>query len=313
MLSMPIRVLCIAACTAALALAVPARGADGPALETQPAALEAALTCPQTFDDRTGEPVLLVHGTFSTDDQNWGWNYVPALESLGFDVCTVLLPDKSLGDIQVQTEYVVHAIRAIAGRSGDQVDVAGASQGTLQPRWAVKWWPDVRTMADDLVLLAGPHHGTSFAGNNLFGRCFESCWQMRPGSAFLTALNAGDETPGDISYTSVFTTFDELVQPQLPTSTSALDGAANIRVQDVCPARPADHVTLSTTDAVGFALALDAFTHAGPADPARIDPAVCLQAIAPGMQPLSLLQSGFGGWPRTGWSTSEPPLKPYAR
>lgn len=310
---MPVRVLAFVVCLLALVPQATARAAEGPALDTAETALRAALHCPATFEHATRETVLLVHGTYSTPEQNWGWSYLPALSQRGFDVCTVTLPNRSMGDIQVQSEYVVFAIRDIAGRSGRKVDVAGASQGTLQPRWAVKWWPDVRALVDDIVMLAGPHHGTTVATLSPFGRCFDSCWQMRPGSKFLNSLNAGDETPGGISYTSVFTTFDEFVVPQLPISTSALNGAANIRVQDLCPGRLTDHGSLSTSDAVGFALTVDAFTRPGPADPARFDAMTCAQVMGRGMDPTGPLRSSPGPSPRYSWSTKEPALKAYAR
>ncbi|MGH9009663.1 MAG: hypothetical protein ACRDYF_07420 [Acidimicrobiia bacterium] len=38
-----------------------------------------------------------------------------------------------------------------------------------------------------------------------------------------------------------------------------------------------------TYDAVAYALAIDALTHDGPADPARIDPAVCSEEFHPGV------------------------------
>ena len=37
--------------------------------------------------------------------------------------------------------------------------------------------------------------------------------QQAAGSAFLTDLNAGDETPGDVSYTQITTEYDEIVRP----------------------------------------------------------------------------------------------------
>lgn len=42
---------------------------------------------------------------------------------------------------------------------------------------------------------------------------------------------------------------------------------------------------MASYDPVGYALATDALTHDGPADPARIDPAVCLQEFPPGVAP----------------------------
>ncbi len=292
----------------------PAAAEEGPALETPVAALDAALFCPATFADERYDPVLLVHGTVTDDDYNWGWNYVPGLRALGFDVCTVELPDHSLGDMQVQAEYVVHAVRRVSVLADDAVDIIGASQGTLHPRWAVKWWPDVRERVHDLIQLAAPNHGTMTAGLSAsFGRCYASCWQMKQGSNYIEALNATDEAPGDIAYTSISTLTDELVVPQLPTSTSDLAGASNIATQDVCPARPVDHVTVSTGDAVAFALALDALTHEGPADPARFDIVTCAQPFIPATNPADLFSSGGSAAFDGQFGEAEPPLKPYAR
>jgi triacylglycerol lipase len=300
----------------AFVLVTPAARAQetGPALETAEPKLRAALHCPSSFDDPDHGPVLLVHGTFTDDGYNWGWSYLPALTAAGFDVCTVTLPDHSLGDMQVQAEYVVYAVRQMAARSGDLVSMIGASQGTLHPRWAVKWWADVRGSVDDIIFLAGPHHGTDVArlGATL-GQCFASCWQMASGSNYLTALNDGDGTPGHISYTSLYTLTDELVQPQLPTSTSVLDGATNVAIQDLCPTRPVDHVSISTSDAVAYWLAVDALTHPGAADPARFDIATCAQPFIDGTTPLDLFSAEGSANFNGQYIAAEPPLKAYAK
>lgn len=291
-----------------------AHAQTSPALETPRARLDAAVHCPATFADRAREPVLLVHGTFTDDNYNFAWNYLPALQNLGYDVCTVTLPDHSLGDMQIQAEYVVHAVRVMAARSGERVDIVGSSQGTLHPRWAVRWWPDVRASVDDLVQLAAPNHGTSVtAFGTSFGRCFASCWQMRQGSDYINALNAGDPTPDGVDVTSLYTLTDELVQPQLPTSTSALEGASNIPLQSLCPGRPVDHVTISTGDAVGFALTVDALEHEGPADPGRFEVTTCLQPFIPTTNPLDLLTTDGSASFQGQYVDGEPPLKAYAR
>ena len=141
-----------------LAAAAPA-GALGPALATPAADLDRAVRCPLAFSG-AHEPVLFVHGTAGRSEDHWALGYQKILPDLGFDVCTVRLPELALGDIQIATEYVVHAVRAIAAASGKQVDVVGYSQGGLEPRWAVKYWPDVQAAVDDIVTLASPHHGT---------------------------------------------------------------------------------------------------------------------------------------------------------
>lgn len=324
---MPVRFRPLACLVAALAAALGAvgpaspaasAGESGPALETPAADLEAALDCPDTFDDADHEPVILVHGTFAEPEENWGWNYAAALPERGYDVCTVRLPDRSLGDIQLSSEYVVHAVREMASRSGEKVDVLGHSQGGLQPRWAVKWWPDVRAAVDDLVTLASPHHGTIPADLAWEFGCFDSCMQMSRNSNFVAALNRDDETPGEVSYTSVYSLTDELVQPAAPEATAALDGGVNVLVQELCPGRPAEHAQFAA-DAAVHAVVMDAFDHPGPFDPERFDPLACAGTWFDGVDGSAFPSLVFGGDgdDRFGGSgferNEEPELEPYAR
>jgi triacylglycerol lipase len=293
-----------------------------PPLSVPERLLDDALKCPSRFAHRSSEPVLLVHGTFTNPEENWSWNYGHGLPRAGYDVCTVRLPDRSTGDIQVSSEYVVHAVREIYERSGSKVDVLGHSQGGLQPRWAVRWWPSLRTKVDDLVMLGTPNHGTVVADAAALSPVGAppSAWQMRTASRFVAALNSGDETPGDVSYTSIYTAIDELVQPVVPTPTAAVAGGRNVRIQDLCPGRVVEHVGLAY-DAAVHDVVIDAFTNTGPANPARFDRTTCLQVAFDGVAPEPLLstgiaelQEGFGSGLVGGPSaTAEPPLKPYAR
>lgn len=300
---------------------------SGPSLDTDTKALDAALSCPDGLDGSgEGEPVLLVHGTGVTPEENWGWNYENALRDGGFDVCTVRLPDRSLVDIQVSTEYVVHAARTIHAETGERVDLVGHSQGGLQPRWAVTWWPDVRDLVDDLITLASPHHGTIVAHRawlEILG-CSEACWQMAPGSMFLGALNRDDETPGDVDYTSVYSLTDELVQPAAPEPTAALDpgenpeNVANVLVQDLCPGRPVEHAGFAY-DAVVYDVVLDALTQDGPFDPDRFEIGGCLDGAFEGVDPVEGVEivltelTGGEGFPDFHHSDEEPELRDYAK
>ena len=113
----------------------PATAAEGPALSVADDRLASSLSCPGRFAEGR-EPVLLVHGTATNSHDTWSWNYLRAVPAFGVSVCTVELPDRALGDIQVSAEYVVHAIRAVSAASGKRVDVIGHSQGSLEPGWA---------------------------------------------------------------------------------------------------------------------------------------------------------------------------------
>ena len=252
-----------------------------------------------------GEPVLLVHGTGATREQNWRWNYWQGLQTEGYDVCWVQLPSSSLGDAQISAEYVARAIEVIAAATGEKVDVIGHSQGGLQPRWAIKWFPS-GPRVDDYISLATPNHGTvvADAASPLF--CFDSCWQMRTDSNFIAALNGDEETPGKISYTNIYTATDELVQP---VGTQALDGATNILLQDLCPGRPVDHLGIAA-DYVTWELVLSALVPKGGARVEALSADACTKVTMPGS---SAPQDNNGDFSEGEAATEEPPLMPYAR
>ena len=289
---------------------------SGPALTVDLGKALAALQQPAGHN--AGPPVLLIHGTDSTSAQSWSTTYVPALTAAGFSVYTLDLPARALGDIQASSEYVVLAIRFIATATNSKLSIIGHSQGGLEPRWALRWWPELRDKVEDLISLGTPQHGTEIANLNCIPGCPPSNWQMETGSNFLAALNAGDETPGAADYSSIYSASDELVQPQLPTSTSALAGASNTLVQSVCPNHLVNHVALMR-DPVVYALVLDALTHAGGADPARVAPEVCAQASISGVDPLAQFNAeeayviSFTDDSASYNTGAEPPLRDYAQ
>ncbi len=319
-------------------------GSDGdtdiaaePRLETEPALLDAALEC-TPFEHPDKPPVLLVHGTVTHGQEQYNWTYKPLLIERGFDVCTVTYPDRGFGDQQIAAEYVVHALRRIRNESGRKVAMIGHSQGASMPRWAIKWWPSARDAVEDFVLLAGPNHGTTVAAtdNPLTGSggavlgLPAAFYQFAPESQFVAAVNAGDETPGDIDYTNIYTLFDELVQPAQPVPTAALDygqdnpKVTNLLLQDLCPLLVVDHLTIGLTDRATFELAIDAITHPGPADVERAGGAALCNALplVPGvvlpptflLELLALLPVEIEtGLPELHLVSEEPPLKPYAQ
>jgi len=279
----PRRTLIIAVVTALVAVlfgqADRAMAASNPPLTIPTATLRAALHCPTSFSHPGHEAVLLVHGTGTNYRESWSWGYADGLGGMGYDVCGVDLPGYALGDIQDSTEYVVYAIDRIYTATGRKVDVVGHSQGNLELRWAVKWWPGLWAKVDDMVYLGSPAHGVVAGNLSCVVPCGPPAYQMRPGSRLLAALNYGDETPGPISNTSIYSYTDEAV---VPWSTAVTDGATNIAVQSVCPGRVVSHGGL-LYDAVTFRLVVDALSHAGPASPGRLPSGRCLEVLAPGV------------------------------
>ena len=299
----------------------PAR--PGPALSVPADALAASLHCNGPLTRRGPAPILLVPGTTMDPQVGFSWNYERAFDRLGWRWCAVTLPFHATGDIQVAAEYVVHAVRTMGSASGQKVDVLGWSQGGMVPRWALRFWPDTRALVDDIIRLSPSNHGTTVADVACQLSCKPAFWQQRSISAFTAALNSGAETFPGISYTVAYTRLDEVVVPNAgPRPSSALTtGAgriANIATQDVCPLNAADHFAIGSYDPVGYAIAMDALTHDGPADPARIARSTCLQLFQPGVDPLTFATdyAAFLAYARVSRGNApdvgaEPPLKPY--
>lgn len=274
------------------------------------AELDRELACKGGKEELSGEaendPVLLVHGTSVTREQNWGWNYWDALSDLGFEVCWVQLPDLAFGDIQTASEYVARAVEVMHERTGESIDVMGHSQGGLEARWVIKWFP-AGAFVDDYIALATPNHGAStFDKASARGREIEAGWQMHTDSNFLAALNRGDETPGPIDYTSIYSKTDRLIQP---VGTQAVEGATNILVQDLCAGRRVGHGAIVRDD-VTYRLVIDALANTGTANPDRAQ-VKCARDAFPGVGKPQFGPPPKGIDPHI--ADHEPPLEAYAR
>jgi triacylglycerol esterase/lipase EstA (alpha/beta hydrolase family) len=306
-----------------LPLAAAAKPAPGPALTTSTGKLAKAFKCTGKLSGATRDPVLLVHGTFADSEINWSWNYVRALPKRHETACTVDLPDVAAGDAQISTEYVVFAIRRMAERSDRHVAIIAHSQGGLEARWALRWWPDIRHLVSDVITFGTPNHGAVFTDNNCGtpGSCAASMYQMRSDSNFLAALNHGGEAIGSLPYTVIGSTSDHVfVEAEAGRLHSSSRHVRNVTVQDLCPGRVVDHNGL-VYDAVSYALAVDALDHPGPARPGRIGGAVCAQQTMPATTPeeANMKVASYTGTllqllgPTGPKAQGEPALKRYAR
>jgi hypothetical protein len=322
----------ITAVLLALLLAVPAVAdagryvpvtRKGPSLNVPVAKLRASLRCGAGVANASRDPILLIPGTNLDPESNFGWNYERAFRASGWPYCTVTLPYSTMGDVQVAGEYVVHAIRSMARTSKRKVDILGFSQGGMLPRWALRFWPGTRAKVDDAVGLDPSNHGTVNSQYACQASCPPAYWQQAAGSKFVGALNSRAETFAGVDYTVIYSNHDEVVVPNADDSgSSSLHSGggriANLRVQDICPADNSDHLAMGSYDAVGYALAVDAFTHPGTAKEGRVAPSVCSQPFQPGVDPATFATDYAGYLAAIGQSASrspevdaEPPLRCY--
>jgi len=208
------------------------------------------------------EPVVLVHGTFG-DSSNWGY-IRPQLEAAGYRTFAIDYGNRATGDIATSARQLrdfVNRVLAVTGAS--KVDIVGHSQGGMMPRYYIKNLGGA-SKVDDLVGLAPSNHGTTNPGAFLADpRLCAACRQQAAGSAFLTALNSGDETPGDVDYTVVETRYDEVVTPY---TSAFLAGATNVLLQNKCPHDVSEHLSIMV-DQAAVQWIKNALGRVGPADP----------------------------------------------
>lgn len=182
-------------------------------------------------------PILFVHGyqssgsVWNTQVANFtrdGWTAPGELNTISYS------SNQSNATIAEQLRDRVNAILASTGNS--KVDIVSHSMGGLSSRYYIRNLGGTATV-DDWVSLGGPNHGTSTA--NLCPG--QACVEMRPGSAFLSALNAGDETPGAVTYGTWRSPCDGVINPS---SSTSLTGATN--TQTAC----ISHSALTTDSTV---------------------------------------------------------------
>jgi triacylglycerol lipase len=211
-------------------------------------------------------PVVLVHGTFG--DMTVSWNLIsPALALNGYCVFALDYGNRGTGKIEdsaAELNAFVDRVRSATGAT--RVSLVGHSQGGMMPRYYIKFLGG-KDEVDDLIGLVPSNHGTTtplapYAGD---AGCV-SCDQQIAGSSFLLNLNAGDETPGNISYTQVTTRYDEVVNPYRSAYLEPGPRTTNVTLQDRCPLDITDHLGI-IYDPAALDWVLNALGRPGPADP----------------------------------------------
>jgi triacylglycerol esterase/lipase EstA (alpha/beta hydrolase family) len=256
-------VVALLAVLAAGFLAVPpaARAYDYPTAGVAPAGAN-DWSCRPTAE--RPDPAVIVHGTFG-DQKSLLDNLSLALVQQGYCVYSLDYGNRGTGPIEDSAQQLKDFVdQVIASTGAAKVEMVGHSQGGMMPRYYIKNLGG-DAFVEDLVGLVPSNHGTTVQnGYSSGGECV-SCDQQMAGSAFLTALNTPDETPGVVDYTQVTTRNDEVVVPYSSAFLTPDAQSTNILLQDRCPAGAADHLTIPM-DQQAIAWVLDAFAHPGPAD-----------------------------------------------
>lgn len=287
----------------------------GPGFTVAESKLASAVQC----DDGAASgrhTVLLVHGTGGTPDEVWGWNYARALPAAGFGVCTVMLPERAMGDFAISAEYAAFAAQRAHAVSGRPIGILGHSQGGLIAAWITTFWPEVAAVTSDVIGLEASMNGTQLADILCTGgHCAPISWQMSTTSQVATAFRNAP-LPSGPAYTSIASENDEIVFPQ--PAASQLPRGTMAMLQDRCHGRFVDH-GMALADALAFEIVVDALEHDGPADPGRLPDSVCSELVLPELDPVTATHFAQTTAALTAglvnpehWVAEEPPLPTYA-
>jgi triacylglycerol esterase/lipase EstA (alpha/beta hydrolase family) len=210
-------------------------------------------------------------------DRSISWNVIgPKLALDGYCVFSLDYGKRGTQRTADSAVEVSAFIDSVLARTGaPRVSIVGHSQGGLLPRHIIKFLGG-DTKIDDLVAIAPSNHGSPKGQLSAYAAEYgdsPAAADQDAGSAFLTQLNAGDETPQGggpkVSYTNIATKNDEIVTPS-PTSqflAGSPDEVTNVLLQDKCPGDQSEHILL-TDDPVVLQWVENALATPGPADPA---------------------------------------------
>lgn len=219
-------------------------------------------------------PVVLVHGTAENRFDNWLYES-PRIKAAGY--CVFALDYGAYNGSQVPgifglgpiaksaSELSAFVDRVLGATHAKQVDMVGHSQGGMMPRQYLKFLGGTKKV-DDLIGLVPSNHGTDNPLAPPLGLTCPACVEQVTNSPFLRRLNAGDETPGRVSYTVITTTHDEVVTPYTSALLKPGQRTTNLVVQSRCPGDLSDHLALPY-DTVALQYVLDALRRPGPASP----------------------------------------------
>jgi hypothetical protein len=260
-----------------------------------------------SFGRSAKSPVILVPGTGAPGGVTYAPNFAKLLSQTPFvEPVWLNIAGNTLRDIQKNAQFVAYAINYISSISSSKnVSVITWSQGSLDTQWALKYYPSTRKKVSDFIAVSPDFHGTLGATIACTARpCDPSVLQQSSSSKFIQTLLSEDGNSAYVPTTTIYSSSDSIVIPQLGTSASGYIqdarnvGVSNTEIQLVCAGKaaggPFSHEGV-LFNPVTYALAVDALTHSGPGQVSRLNlTAICDQFAAPGLTTYDVLATEGG-------------------
>ena len=263
--------------------------------------LRSAIYIPSTFEYGEGDKkiVLLAPGTGSFGGNAFHSNYIKLLNESDFaDPVWLNIPNHLMNDAQSNAEYVAYAVNYISSISDDNnISIVSWSQGGLDVQWALKYWPSIRKHVSNFIPISPDFHGTKIAyalcPNYPKISCSPSVLQQKYDSLFIKTLRGDGGDSAYVPTTSIYSGFDEVVEPQSGKNASAFlrdirnVGVENFELQKVCPNATAGRFYThegALYNPIGYALAADAIKNGGPGNRSGINvESLCGKVFAEGL------------------------------
>ncbi|KAK7549909.1 hypothetical protein IWX49DRAFT_512517 [Phyllosticta citricarpa] len=279
----------------------PLKGSKDAPYSLSEAELREIIYFPEEFTYGQKHPVILIPGTGVYGGETFEHNWAKLLKDVDYaDPLWLNIPQASLPDAQVNSEYVAYAINYVAGITNRNVSILTYSQGGPNAQWALTFWPSTRSVVSNFFGVSPDFHGTVMAnllclnlgGSTGIGPCDPSVLQQEYTADYVQAMLKKDSGSAWVPTTTFYSgLFDEIVQPQGGSGGSGYRfdirdvGVTNNQPQLICPGKLAGsfygHAAM-LYNPLTFALVKDALINGGPGQVKRIDlDEVCPLYITP--------------------------------
>lgn len=207
----------------------PSKAPGGAFYSVPEESLRAAIYIPESFSyGKDGnKPVILIPGTAIPAGTTYHFSFSKLGNGSNADVVWVNIPRASLNDVHVNAEYVAYAINYISAVSAvSKVAALVWSQGGLNVQWAPKYWPSTRDAVEDFIAISLDFHGTVvrevICPAMDYIACTPSIWQQGRDTNFIKTLQADGGNSAFVPTTTVYSSFDEIVEPMSGSGASAI-------------------------------------------------------------------------------------------
>ncbi|KAK3828219.1 MAG: triacylglycerol lipase [Benniella sp.] len=208
------------------------------------------------------KPLILIHGLIANEWDNWLY-MAPRFKAKGY--CVYALTYGSLPGIPLlagldsmetgAAQLSTFVDKVLASTNTTKVDFVGHSQGSLMPRYYLKFLGGAAKV-DKFGAFGTIAYGTDLLGliplatslglydpiKKILDPVCKSCFQFLIGSDFLNKLNAGGDTVPGVQYKFIVSKYDEIVTPYTNGKLKDVNPkATNVVLQDLCSVDLSEH------------------------------------------------------------------------